>query len=123
MISGSTVTIGYHQTNNGTATTDGLAAFTVDIYGESLGNTAQVTDYDGNPQTFAGTDAGGYGDTGFGQMTGTAFKTALATYTAGTASGTYTAAELQSVMNALQNVARRLKAHEDAMFTAQILSA
>ena len=55
--------------------------------------------------------------TGFTQMTGTATKTALATYGAGTASAGYVQAELQAVMNALQEVSRRLKAHEDAMFS------
>jgi hypothetical protein len=55
--------------------------------------------------------------TGYTQMTGTALKSALATYTAGTASAGYVQAELQSVMTALQSVSQRLKAHEDAGFS------
>jgi hypothetical protein len=62
-------------------------------------------------------------DTGYTQMTGTAAKGALATYAAGTASGAYVQAELQSVMDALQAVSRRLKAHEDSKFGAGSIGA
>lgn len=61
--------------------------------------------------------------TGFSQMTGTALLTALATYAAGTASGAYVQAELQAVMNELQSASRRLKAHEDALFTHGLIGA
>lgn len=62
-------------------------------------------------------------ETGFTAMTGTAQKGALATYDAGTASGTYTSSELQAVMNALQGTSRRLKAIEDALFAHGLIGA
>ena len=62
-------------------------------------------------------------ETGFTAMTGTAQKGALATYDAGTASGTYTSSELQAVMTALQGNSRRLKAIEDALFAHGLIGA
>jgi hypothetical protein len=62
-------------------------------------------------------------ETGFTAMTGTAEKGALATYAAGTASGTYVSSELQSVMTALQANSRRLKAIEDALFAHGLIGA
>jgi hypothetical protein len=54
---------------------------------------------------------------GFTQMTGTASKGALATYDAPTISGTYSQSEVQALANAVQALSRRLKAHEDALFS------
>ena len=56
-------------------------------------------------------------ETGWTQMTGTALKSALATVGGATANGTYTQSQLQTVMDDLGNMSRRLKAHEDALFT------
>lgn len=61
--------------------------------------------------------------TGFTAMTGTATKTAFATYNAPTASVAYVQAEMQAVMDALQAVSRRLKADDDALLNHGLIGA
>lgn len=60
---------------------------------------------------------------GWTASTGTANKGSYATYAAGTASGAYVPAELQSVMDALQAATRRIKALEDALFDRGVIIA
>jgi hypothetical protein len=69
-----------------------------------------------------GTKVLGARDTGWTAATGTALKTAYATYTAGTASGSYVQAELQSVMTALQSASQRIKALEDMCRTHGLIN-
>lgn len=61
-------------------------------------------------------------DTGFTQMTGTALKTALATYAGAAHTGAYVQATIQALDDAVKNLSQRVKAHEDAMFTQRDLS-
>ena len=53
--------------------------------------------------------------TGFTAMTGTATKTAIATYTAPTISNPPTQAEVQALADAVEAISRRLKADDDAL--------
>lgn len=55
--------------------------------------------------------------TGFGAMTGTATKTAIATYASPTISAGYVQAEVQAIADGLQAATRRLKALDDAART------
>ena len=61
--------------------------------------------------------------TGFGAMTGTATKTAIATYTAPVISSPPTQAEVQGIADALQALSRRVKAGDDAMFSHGMIGA
>lgn len=61
-------------------------------------------------------------EVGWTASTGIASKGAYATYSAGTASATYTQAELQAVMTALQGVSQRLKAMEDMARTHGLIN-
>lgn len=60
--------------------------------------------------------------TGFVAMTGTARKTAFATYGGGTAGAAYTQAQIQGIMDALVAVSERLKAHDDALLAKKVPS-
>jgi len=61
--------------------------------------------------------------TGWTADTGTAEKTAHATYTGGTAGATYTQAEITAIRNSLQDVSRGQKAIKDALLALNILGA
>lgn len=63
-----------------------------------------------------GTKVIGARDTGWAADTGTAKKTANATYS-GTASATYSQAEMTAVMNALRDATQTIKAMKDAMIS------
>lgn len=62
-------------------------------------------------------------DEGWTAATGTANKGAYAAYSAGTASATYTQAEVQSLMDQLEAASQRIKALEDALFDRGVISA
>lgn len=68
-----------------------------------------------------GTKVVGARISGWGAPTGTAARTTFATYAAPTASGTYSQAEMQAVMNALQITSQRLKALIDDLRTHGLL--
>jgi hypothetical protein len=54
--------------------------------------------------------------TGWSAMTGTGSKSALVAAGAGTASGSYTASELQGALNRIAALEARLKSYDDALF-------
>jgi hypothetical protein len=68
-------------------------------------------------------DPGGIGPrvTGFGAMTGTATKTAIATYDAPDIEATYTEATIQALADAVQANSRRLKAIDDALRNSSLI--
>jgi len=75
-----------------------------------------------NEFSFAGMTNGDPAQTGFTGMTGTSSKAALAAYAAPTISATPTQAEVQAVADALQALAQRVKAQDDAAIAANVMS-
>jgi len=68
-------------------------------------------------------DPGGIGPkvTGFGAMTGTATKTAIATYDAPDIEATYTEATIQTLADAVQALSRRVKAIDDTLRSSSLI--
>jgi len=94
---------------------DGQTSFRT---GKDGGATLQSTRFTGSALEMNGTQVVGPRDTGWSADTGTAKKTANATYTAPTISGSYTQAEVQAIANALQDASRTIKALKDAGIAA-----